>query len=178
MLCFEIAGLIMVSWNWFIRQNMWAKFCLNSACWRVCLLGFLSSVLKYRFVFLNQICQIVDFVTVSPSRTLPMCAASSMKSFDNCVSSAEPCQWSLRPQCIPWHCISSVGPCQCGLLLQDFANVCCVHNVDFSNCVSSAGPCQWSCVLSVDFDKCVSSAGLANVGCVLRTLLVCSVSPT
>ena len=98
---FLVLSFWCIASDWCTTVN-WTESQSNSAWWRVCLLGFLSSVLKYRFVFLNQICQIVDFVTVSPSRTLPMCAASSMKSFDNCVSSAEPCQWSLRPQCRLW----------------------------------------------------------------------------
>ena len=53
--------------------EIWFSACF--VCW-----GFLSSVLGYGFVSLNQICQKnclnVDFVTVSLSRTLPVQATS------------------------------------------------------------------------------------------------------
>ena len=38
--------------------------------------------LEYRLVFLNQICQFVDFVTVSLSRTVPIWDVSLMPSFE------------------------------------------------------------------------------------------------
>ena len=69
--------------------------------------------LKYRLVFLYQICQFVDF-------------------FSLCLS-VGPCQCGLRPQC---RVLITLSP------QLNLDNEGCVLSVDSGSCVSSAGPCQ------------------------------------